>query len=52
MVQEEAFDFLNAPVGRIGARNVPAPFSPLLEDEVMPSAAWVVEEVRRLMGKG
>jgi pyruvate dehydrogenase E1 component beta subunit len=52
VVQEEAFDFLNAPVGRIGARNVPAPFSPLLEDEVMPSAAWVVEEVRRLMGKG
>ena len=52
VVQEEAFDSLDAPVGRIGARNVPAPFSPLLEDEVMPNAAWVVGEVRRLLGKG
>jgi acetoin:2,6-dichlorophenolindophenol oxidoreductase subunit beta len=52
VVQEEAFDFLDAPIGRIGARNVPAPFNPLLEDEVMPTAAWVVREVRRLMGKG
>ena len=50
VVQEEAFDSLDAPVGRIGARNVPAPFSPLLEDEVMPNAAWVVGEVRRLLG--
>lgn len=52
VVQEEAFDSLDAPVGRIGARNVPAPFSPLLEDEMMPSAAQVVGEVRRLMGRG
>ena len=52
VVQEEAFDSLDAPVGRIGARNVPAPFSPLLEDCVMPSKDWVTDEVRRLLGKG
>jgi acetoin:2,6-dichlorophenolindophenol oxidoreductase subunit beta len=46
-VQEEAFDALDAPIKRIGARNVPAPFSPPLEDFVMPSADWIVEEVRK-----
>ena len=50
-VQEEAFDFLDAPILRVGARNVPDPFSPLLEDEVMPNVARVVSEVRRLLKK-
>lgn len=50
-VQEEAFDALDGPIRRIGARNVPAPFSPPLEDHVMPSADWIVAEVRRMMGK-
>jgi pyruvate dehydrogenase E1 component beta subunit len=50
-VQEEAFDALDGPVRRIGARNVPAPFSPPLEDYVMPSADWIVAEVREMMGK-
>jgi pyruvate/2-oxoglutarate/acetoin dehydrogenase E1 component len=45
-VQEEAFDALDGPIRRIGARNVPAPFSPPLENSVMPSADWIVEEVR------
>lgn len=48
-VQEEAFDFLDAPIRRVGARNVPAPFSPPLEDQVMPSAEWVTSEVRALL---
>ncbi len=51
VVQEEAFDFLDAPVMRIGAKNVPDPFSPPMEDFVIPGREWVVAEVRRLLGK-
>lgn len=49
VVQEEAFDSLDAPIRRIGARNVPAPFSPPLEDSVMPNADWIVDEVRSML---
>jgi acetoin:2,6-dichlorophenolindophenol oxidoreductase subunit beta len=50
-VQEEAFDYLDAPVHRVGARNVPDPFSPPLEDFVMPDKDWVVAAVRKLLGR-
>lgn len=46
-VSEEAFDYLDAPVLRVGGRNVPDPFSPPLEDYVMPNADWVEREVRK-----
>lgn len=52
VVQEEAFDYLDAPVQRVGARNVPDPFSPPMEDHVMPSAEWIVGEARKIVGKG
>jgi pyruvate/2-oxoglutarate/acetoin dehydrogenase E1 component len=50
-VQEEAFDYLDAPVQRIGARNVPDPFSPLLEEFVMPGKDSVVSAVRMMLGR-
>ncbi len=50
-VQEEAFDYLDAPIQRVGARNVPDPFSPPLEDFVMPDAERVADAVRRMLGK-
>ncbi len=50
-VQEEAFDYLDAPVHRVGARNVPDPFSPPLEDFVMPDRTTVVDAVRKMLGK-
>jgi len=41
-IQFELFDFLDAPVGRVGAKDVPIPFSPPLEDFVLPSVDDVV----------
>ena len=38
-IQEEAFDHLDAPVGRIGAPFSPVPFSPALEQHYVPDAA-------------
>ena len=49
-IQEEAFDYLDAPVQRVGARNVPDPFSPPLEDFVMPDRGRVIEAVHKMLG--
>jgi 2-oxoisovalerate dehydrogenase E1 component beta subunit len=38
LIADEAFEALDAPVGRVAALDVPAPFSPPLEDAMLPSA--------------
>jgi pyruvate/2-oxoglutarate/acetoin dehydrogenase E1 component len=50
-IQEEAFDYLDAPVGRVGAPFTPVPFSPALEPLYVPDAARIAAEVRRILGK-
>jgi pyruvate dehydrogenase E1 component beta subunit len=44
-IQEELFDQLDAPVKRVGAKDVPIPFSPPMEDFVLPNAGQVIEAV-------
>jgi len=51
-VIEEAFDYLDAPIVRVTAANVPVPFSPTLEQYIMPKTEDVVEAVRRLIDGG
>ena len=46
-MQELAFEYLDAPVGRLGAKRTTMPESPPLLDQVLPSVADVVEAVRR-----
>jgi acetoin:2,6-dichlorophenolindophenol oxidoreductase subunit beta len=41
-IQDEVFDALAAPVKRVGAKDVPIPFSPPLEDFVLPQVKDVV----------
>lgn len=48
-IQELAFDYLDAPVGRIGAPFSPVPYSPALERVYMPNAETIATEVRRLI---
>ncbi len=45
---DKGFDFLNAPVKKVTAPHAPVPFSPVLEDAYMPSAARVVAVVKEL----
>lgn len=48
-IQETAFDYLDAPVARIGAPFSPVPFSPVLERAYIPDAARIEREVRQLL---
>ncbi|MBO6757184.1 MAG: alpha-ketoacid dehydrogenase subunit beta [Roseibium sp.] len=47
-INEKAFYHLDAPVIRMGAMDVPVPFSPALEDLTVPTAEGVVENARKI----
>jgi 2-oxoisovalerate dehydrogenase E1 component beta subunit len=47
-INELAFEWLDAPVLRVTAADVPLPYSPPLEDYVLPQPADIVKAVRRL----
>jgi pyruvate dehydrogenase E1 component beta subunit len=49
-VQELAFEYLDAPVGRLGAMRTTMPESPPLLDQVLPKAADVVAAVQSTYG--
>ena len=49
-VQEQAFDYLDSPVGRVGAPFTPVPFSPSLEAEYVPNADRIAEGIRETLG--
>ena len=51
VISDGAFYKLDAPVKRMGAMDVPVPFSPVLEDLTVPTAAAVAAEARRLCRK-
>lgn len=50
VIAEGAFYYLDAPVKRLGAMDVPIPFSPVLEDLTVPTPAKVVAVAKSLCG--
>ena len=52
VVQEQAFDWLDAPVERVGAKFAPLPFAPVMEQYVVPHAEDVLNAIRRTVGRG
>ena len=50
-VQSAAFDFLDAPIGRVGAPFAPIPLSPPLEDAYLPGADEIVSAVLATFGE-
>jgi pyruvate/2-oxoglutarate/acetoin dehydrogenase E1 component len=52
IVQEKAFDWLDAPVERVGAKFAPLPFAPVMEEFVVPHKADVLEAIRRTVARG
>jgi acetoin:2,6-dichlorophenolindophenol oxidoreductase subunit beta len=51
VVQHGAFDWLDAPIERVGARFVPLPFAPVMEEFVIPHAADVLAAIQRTVGR-
>ena len=51
LVQEEAFDYLDAPIVRVAAKDVPIPVSPALEPHVLPQTDDIIAGVRRAVDR-
>jgi 2-oxoisovalerate dehydrogenase E1 component len=49
MIMEQAFDWLDAPVARVGMADVPMPYNDTLERAVIPSAPDIVAAVKAVM---
>jgi 2-oxoisovalerate dehydrogenase E1 component beta subunit len=47
-INEQAFEWLDAPIWRVTAADVPLPYSPPLEDYVLPQTSDIVVAARRL----
>jgi pyruvate/2-oxoglutarate/acetoin dehydrogenase E1 component len=52
VVQEQCFDYLDAPVERVGAKFTPIPFAPVMEEFVIPHKADVLEAILRTVERG
>jgi pyruvate/2-oxoglutarate/acetoin dehydrogenase E1 component len=47
-IMERAFDYLDAPVLRVGAKDAPIPFSKPLEEAILPGPADIIEACKTL----
>jgi acetoin:2,6-dichlorophenolindophenol oxidoreductase subunit beta len=51
VVQYQAFDWLDAPIERVGAKFTPLPFAPVMEEWVVPHAEDVLAAIKRSVGR-
>jgi pyruvate dehydrogenase E1 component beta subunit len=51
IVQHQAFDWLDAPIERVGSKFAPIPFAPVMEQFVVPHASDVLDAIRRTVGR-
>jgi pyruvate dehydrogenase E1 component beta subunit len=52
VVQHQAFDWLDAPVERVGSKFAPLAFAPVMEQYVVPHEADVLAAIKRTVGRG
>jgi pyruvate dehydrogenase E1 component beta subunit len=50
LIMEEAFDYLDAPVARVTAKDVPLPYAANLEQEALPQIQDIVHECKKSTG--
>src|SRR5436305_8929104 len=51
VLQEQAFDWLDAPIQRVGAKFAPLAFAPAMEQFVIPQVDYVLAAVRRTVAR-
>ena len=51
VVQHQAFDWLDAPIERVGAKFAPLPFAPVMEQYVVPHAEDVLQAILSTVGR-
>src|SRR4029077_16684855 len=52
VLQYQAFDWLDAPIERVGAKFAPLPFAPVMEQFIVPHSDDVLQAILRTVGRG
>lgn len=52
IAESEAFDFLDAPIARLGGAEVPLPYNPVLEKAAVPQEPDIIAAAMRLVRQG
>jgi len=52
IAESDVFDFLDAPIARLGGADVPLPYNPVLEKAAVPQEDDIVAAARRLVREG
>ena len=47
-ISDEGFEFLDAPIKRVAAKDSPIPYSQVLEDEILVQVDWIVDSLNEL----
>jgi pyruvate dehydrogenase E1 component beta subunit len=48
-ITEEVFDYLDAPIERVGSLDVPIPYSEPLENAVIPGEEKIISAVKKVL---
>jgi pyruvate dehydrogenase E1 component beta subunit len=51
VIQHGAFDYLDAPIERVGSKFAPLPFAPVMEQYVVPHAEDVLEAIKKTVAR-
>lgn len=49
LISQHAFEFLDAPIMRLAAPDIPPPYAPILEDASRPTKAKILDAARKLL---
>lgn len=49
IIASEAFDYLDAPLKRVSTPNVPIPYSPVLEKEIIPNEEKIIKAIKSIL---
>ncbi|MFM1655816.1 alpha-ketoacid dehydrogenase subunit beta [Brevibacillus sp. B_LB10_24] len=51
IAESEAFDYLDAPIKRLGGKAVPIPYNPILEKAAIPQEADIIQAVKETLNR-
>jgi pyruvate dehydrogenase E1 component beta subunit len=51
VIQHGAFDYLDAPIERVGSKFAPLPFAPVMEQHVVPQVEDVLDAIKRTVAR-
>ena len=49
LINENAFELLDAPVRRVASKDLPVAYSSVLEDQILVQTEWIVKMIKEII---